>query len=712
MSNRARRRRRCSRLVVAGALGVLSAVAVAQPASAQCEIETESDSFDVRDADDPFDPIVLDEGDSVTVTRPADGWLMAVLWLGPVPTPFPVPGAAGETSTVDLDDVEWLTVGLYRVAIFGPGAGECDGTFWVQIKGRSPFVTVAGIGATVVALAGAGLVAQAARRARRERCSIRRGVVGGVLFGLGASFLAQQLAVLPMLLPVAALALLIPALGGGLVARAFCAHSVTRTLTPLLAAPLVVEAGERFEVRVGVAVSTPGERRRRGPDDEVTVQLVAGAAEVVDGLGWRHTVAVGRGQAEAALAVTMRASRGVGPTNLTAFYSSGGQTVGMARRPLWVVEPGSLPPPDVSGAANVVAAPIRVPVAHPPVDLELRATFAGPRALNVLQWTAESPHRSRLAIPDVPVTVDLGSEPESFAATLLVDVTEGEGRPGLAELLLGTGRQLARTIDPVMLDVVRATLAETAPRPPRVLLLTEESSIPWELAAVEPAPAGTPPFLATRTVVGRWFLAPGAPLPPPVITDTAVRSVVATEDLPAAGSEARRLQAEFRFGVTPPTLAAVLNGFEESGLVHLACHGSWHFEEDRCFLQLADGRLLPRHIAGLRLDQHPFVFLNACQVGAGGEALDTPTGFPAELVFAGAAGCVTPLWSVRDDQAYEIAIEFYRDVLAGRAPAELIHELRTRSAIANLASSTPFAYQFCGHPDLRLVTAAVVARSA
>jgi CHAT domain-containing protein len=153
-------------------------------------------------------------------------------------------------------------------------------------------------------------------------------------------------------------------------------------------------------------------------------------------------------------------------------------------------------------------------------------------------------------------------------------------------------------------------------------------------------------------------------------------------------------------------MAGVLNSLEDSILVHLACHGSWRFDEGRCFLQLADGRLLPRHIAGLSLQQHPFVFLNACQVAAGGQALGTPTGFPAELVFAGAAGCITPLWSVRDDQAYEIAVAFYREALAGRAPAELVRELRIRAAGTNLASSTPFAYQFCGHPDLRLTDAA------
>jgi CHAT domain len=701
-----RRRSRWSRFVVAGAFGALAGAAVAQPATAQCDIETDEGSFDVREADDPSDAIEVDVDSSMTVTRPGDGLVVVVVWIGPVPLPVPVPvGVGGDTVTVDLGDIDWLTVGLYRVDVVGPGAGECGGTFWLRITGRSPLTTVAGISAAAVAVAGGVLITQAARRGQRQRCSVRRGVLGGLVFGAGGSFLLQQFGVLPMLWPVIAIALLLPGLLGGLIARAFCVHApAVRTLTPLLAAPIVVAAGERFELRAGVMVATPA--RRRQEREEVTVQIVAAGAEVIDDESWRLRLALGRGRAEATVPVRMRASRDVGASHLTAFYSVGGQTIGMARRPLWVVEPDGLPPPDVDPRAATVGGTMRLPVEQPPVDLELRATYAGPRALNVVQWTAESPHRERLEIPEAPVTVDLGSEPERFAAMLLTDVSEGEGRVGLAELLLGSGRQLARTIGASMIEVIHKTLAVTAPRPPRVLLLTEESSVPWELLAIEPAVADVPPFLATRAIVGRWFVAPGAPLPPPVTVAEGSRSVVATNDLPAAGSEARRLQAEFHFSGTPPTMAGVLNSLEDSTLVHLACHGSWRFDEGRCFLQLADGRLLPRHIAGLSLQQHPFVFLNACQVAAGGQALGTPTGFPAELVFAGAAGCITPLWSVRDDQAYEIAVAFYREVLAGRAPAELVRELRNRAAGTNLASSTPFAYQFCGHPDLRLTDAA------
>ena len=62
-------------------------------------------------------------------------------------------------------------------------------------------------------------------------------------------------------------------------------------------------------------------------------------------------------------------------------------------------------------------------------------------------------------------------------------------------------------------------------RPPRVLLLSQEPYVPWELAAVEPAldphaPAGAPVFLAAQADVGRWVFGQRRPaLPPPVEVD-------------------------------------------------------------------------------------------------------------------------------------------------------------------------------------------------
>jgi hypothetical protein len=675
-------------------------------AAAQCEIDAGGSAFDLRDARTPSRAVRLRTDDIVRLERPDDGLLGVLVWFGPAPIPVPSIGDEGGAVVVDLSEISWLAVGLYRIEVFGPGAGECSGTFWIRVEGRSAFTTVAGVSSIVIALLGVALVASSVRRGHRRRCSLVRGSLGGLLTGIGAGALAQQLLFVPMLVFVVVAALVIPTVAGAFIARAACVPVPgALTLTPLLAAPLVVRADEPFEVHVGVGLDNPQSKRRPATHD-VTVQLVCAGAAVLPGESWRRRLAVRADRHRAEAVVQMRAVRDIGESHLTVFYASGGQTVGLARRPLWVVQPSDPLPPPIPAGAGTVAAPFTVPVEQPPVDLELRASFAGPRALNVLHWTIETPHSDRITVPDEPIAVDLGGAPEAFAAELLLDVSENEGRPGLDELLLGAGRQLARTVDPRVIGIVREVLA-TVPRA-RVLLLSEESSVPWELMAIEPTATGEPPFLATRAVVGRWFLHPGTPqLPPPIGVQPGRRSVIATDVLPAAQLEAHRLQSELGFRTAAPTVAGVLDALEQSETVHLACHGSWRLDQGRCVLELADGRVVPKHIAGLRLTHHPFVFLNACQVASGGEALGTPTGFPAELVFAGASGCVTPLWSVRDDEACELGIAFYREALAGRPAAEVIREQRWRAMTDGLSTSTPFAYQFVGHPDLRLADGAV-----
>jgi hypothetical protein len=689
-----------ARVVVALLVGSAALSMLARPAAAQCDVDVSGNAFDLNESRRPSDALRVNVDDDVTVVRPDDGVIVATLWFGPLPVPLPAPGNAGDTVTIPMRDYSWLGVGLYRVDVFGPGAGDCAGTFWVRVGGRFPLLTAGGVAASLITVAGIALASSAVRRGRRGRCSIVRGVISGIVLGTGVAGLGQQFAVLPALLPIVVAALVLPAIVMGVIARRACAVTpVPVSLMPFLVAPAVVAIGRQFEVRLGVGATESTTAKRSRPH-EVTAQIVTGAA-VVEGGPWRRRLSVSANGQPAELTVRMRATRNVGEANLTVLYSAGGQTVGVARRHLWVVPSGQEAHVPPVGATE--ATPFRLPVEQPAADLELRATYVGPRAQNLMQWTVESPHA--LALPDAPIEVDLGHDPEQFAATLLAEISEGDGHAGLAELLLGAGRQLARTLDPTLIGLVQGVLTRPGEGLPRVLLLTEEAAIPWELVAIEPAPESTPPFLATRAVVGRWYLDPGTPtLPPPVASGSGPRSVLATAVLPAALQERDRLVARFGFAAVNPTVAEALDAFERSGVVHLACHGSWKHQDDRFFLELNDGHLTPTHIAGLHLDQRPFVFLNACQVASGGESLGTPTGFPAELVFAGVGGCVAPLWSVRDDQAFTIAVAFYDGALAGRSPAEVIHEQRLRAAFDGLMDATPFAYQFIGHPSLLITS--------
>ncbi len=121
-------------------------------------------------------------------------------------------------------------------------------------------------------------------------------------------------------------------------------------------------------------------------------------------------------------------------------------------------------------------------------------------------------------------------------------------------------------------------------------------------------------------------------------------------------------------------------------------------------LILVDGSALdPLAVRGIPLRGHPFVFLNACQVGRGSQLLGDHAGLAAAFLFAGASGVIAPLWSIDDRLARDIAIRFYERAMRGEAPAEI---MRTERAAfrdtPETTSSTYMAYQFFGHPGLRL----------
>ena len=127
-------------------------------------------------------------------------------------------------------------------------------------------------------------------------------------------------------------------------------------------------------------------------------------------------------------------------------------------------------------------------------------------------------------------------------------------------------------------------------------------------------------------------------------------------------------------------------------------------EEAKDGLILVDGSALdPLAVRGTPLRGHPFVFLNACQVGRGSQILGDHAGLAAAFLFAGASGVVAPLWSIDDRLARQIAVRFYERAMRGEAPAEVLRTERAAFRDApETTSSTYMAYQFFGHPGLRL----------
>ena len=137
-------------------------------------------------------------------------------------------------------------------------------------------------------------------------------------------------------------------------------------------------------------------------------------------------------------------------------------------------------------------------------------------------------------------------------------------------------------------------------------------------------------------------------------------------------------------------------------LLHFAVHGSYDPNGIQDGIVLLDGTFLnPMDVRGAILPRHPFVFLNACQVGQGNRILGDYGGMAEAFLFARSSAVIAPLWSIEDIVAKQIAIEFYQG--NSTKPAQYLREARARFTLGPVAqSATYLAYQYFGHPELRL----------
>jgi hypothetical protein len=356
---------------------------------------------------------------------------------------------------------------------------------------------------------------------------------------------------------------------------------------------------------------------------------------------------------------------------------------------------------------------VSIPSAESAPDLTVRIS-ADPAVPGRLLWTFETPLPG-IALPDEAIEVHIGSDSQQFARQLVDRVNTKEGQPGLAVYLKGIGREIAAKVPDPCWTLLRQVHAAAA-RIPTVLILSQEPYVPWELALmdeplIDPAAA---PFLAAQAIVGRWVLRHGAKLPPPR-DRTADRLAVIWgvykgprwRRLTEAEAEAQHLMAAYGAMDVSAAMAPVLDclqGTPPADLLHFAVHGIYDPTGVQEGLALVDGSFLePLHVSGVRMPGGPFVFLNACQVGSGSRILGDYAGMAAAFLSAGASGVIAPLWSVKDTIAREIAERFYEQTLAGVPPAEALRAARAAVPMSGAAASaTGLAYQYFGHPSLKL----------
>lgn len=499
-----------------------------------------------------------------------------------------------------------------------------------------------------------------------------------------------------------------------------------RTAYAVLNCPDSVVAQQEFTLVVGLGkeqsanvFSGPMERPASsvGPY-KLTIQVVADRFILRTGESWRREVMV---TAEAPYpTVDFRLTpepqqENLQPRIIQAMYSVDGQTMGVAFRPITVVKQADL----LDALSAKPAEPgidFSIPTDRTAPDLTLRILQDVDRQGGLL-WTFESPHQG-LDLPDEPIKTNIGSDPQGFTRILIQKVNAREGKPGLYSFLRGIGQHIAEKMPQEFWRLLRA-VATRSNGTLMVLLLSEEPYVPWELAWVdEPLlDPNAPPFLSAQLSLGRWVLGQQRPkLPPPAAVQVKQVAVVSGvynkpgwQRLIAAEEEAQQLGTNLKavsINAVLPDVLDCIGGNPQAEVLHFAVHGIYDPQGVQNGLVLVDGAFLdPFEVKGTPMDDHtPFVFLNACQVGAGSEILGDYAGMAEAFLSAGASSVIAPLWSIKDTVAKDMALRFYTEMQNKKqvAPADFLRQERRAFQPTKGASGTYLAYQFFGHPAFKL----------
>ena len=137
-------------------------------------------------------------------------------------------------------------------------------------------------------------------------------------------------------------------------------------------------------------------------------------------------------------------------------------------------------------------------------------------------------------------------------------------------------------------------------------------------------------------------------------------------------------------------------------LIHYAGHAQMDQKNPKLSgLKFKDGPLYAEEWERI-LCSSAFLFLNACEAGRGksrnfpgfrGKLIE---GIAASALIGGAAGCLGPMWEVRDDLAAEFAIEFYKRLLERHPLGEATRQARLK--IRSKSLDTALTWILYGDP--------------
>jgi hypothetical protein len=543
-----------------------------------------------------------------------------------------------------------------------------------------------------------------------------------------------------------------------------------------LSCPPLVAADQEFTFTVRVPASIVTAQGAQAKSRELSIQLVAPGFSTSPGEKWRRKIEVGADPMQILGTAAdyhlkprpLTESTAAEVRNVHTVFMSTGEVLGAIEHPVGVVANAVLKtkyeqtPVEERGEELLAIANVHQDVLQqtpegatteaieiPPrnqesADLTVWLQSSSSNGQTELSWIMET-RDPTVRLQDGATPKPIGNSAKEFARALVNQVSRREGDPARETYMKGLGKQIGEAIPDEFWDALREVNRHSFSRP-KVLILTEEPYVPWELALM-PEPrldSGVPGFLAAQAVVGRWLIGSGdmkwtaadvirngsqpsgttagsakggrakykksIPLMTRVENPVFITGTYSQMTrLEHAEKEAQELHKTFGGQIVNASFKEVMNCLEHhcGDLLHFACHGKYDPLGYEDGLAMIDNLILtPNHVAGLELPS-PFVFLNACQIGTGSEVLGTHGGMVRAFFAAGAAAVVAPLWSVRDTISSEIADRFYREVVAGESPAEILRRVRCEfhkdEQDGSEPSPTLLAYLFFGHPNYKLM---------
>ena len=498
----------------------------------------------------------------------------------------------------------------------------------------------------------------------------------------------------------------------------------------LVDCPAAVEIGKSFPVEVGLGAApqddTDDERIDLPPwqDEPFTVTITLHLTNVRlwgSKQSRRFDLEVSRENPyptkKVRLYVPKREDDHVGAVHVD--YYLGTESIGAATRIFQIgpVQPGVTP---VAASSRVSGRPLTMPTAPVAPDLTIQIRFGEREGDLAWQFLTSNP---AFDFDKVQATTRLGSRPEAYAQQVMQDMEHATADDD-HQYLKSIGGTIASRL-PRGFITQFGNLSRVLERPPTVLLVTEESFIPWELAYFEDPVFPGCNYFGAQAVIGRWYVQQGAMEPLGEVGEelgvpasprgsinldriAVVWGSYPEEPLDQAVAEARRMIDEYHaesIEARFDDVRAFFDGDPGHTLIHYAGHGEFGADAVSAGLRMVDGGLINvHHVGSSRFGGGPLVFLNACQVGTGFEQLGGLGSMIEALVRGGAVAVVAPLWSVADDVANTLAAEFYQRVVAStpdsvaESPAAVLREQRSR--FTDDLSASLMAYQFYGHPNL------------